>query len=140
DVALSELITIASNRSLTEYLMFCLKPIPEKSLSAEISYTKSLTSVSVSQSISPLEIFSKIIYSVIIFVILAGGKASFSFLANKTFPVSKSTIIADSAFVLKLLAKATFVGITSENKMMVTKNMYMFLTNFCTIRYLQFYS
>src|SRR5699024_9669038 len=47
-------------------------------------------------------------YSVIILVILAGGKTSSGFLANKTFPVSASTKIADWASRSSVFAYVTF--------------------------------
>src|SRR5699024_3951425 len=69
-----------------------------------------LISVVVSQEISPFAMCSKTIYSVIIFVILAGGNASSASFAYKTFPVSTSTIIAVFAFVSIVFAASVMFG------------------------------
>src|SRR5699024_5593996 len=68
-----------------------------------------------SQDISPFAICSKTIYSVIIFVILAGGNASSASFAYKTFPVPASTIIAVFAFVSIPFASVTSAFMTTKH-------------------------
>src|SRR5690606_8186107 len=65
--------------------------------------------VVVSHVIFPSAIASSTKYSVIIFVILAGGSLISEFFSNKIFPVFASTIIADSASTLNVGCACTVI-------------------------------